>query len=64
LIGDNSKLNSLSNDERTDIYYYWLKEKFPRFANGKYNLAKEENVDYSYFIDISTLECISLILVA
>jgi hypothetical protein len=58
LIGDNSKLNSLSNDERTDIYYYWLKEKFPRFANGKYNLAKEENVDYSYFIDFRNIKLI------
>jgi hypothetical protein len=56
LIGSDSKLNSLSYDERTDIYYNWLKEKFPRYANGKYNLAKEENEDSSYYIDFRNIQ--------
>lgn len=44
LFRDKSKIN---DSDFKEIYYTWLKDNFPRFQNGRYDLSVPEEEDYN-----------------
>jgi len=49
-----SVFNKLQNSEKQEIYYRFLKDNFPRFQQGKYNLALDEDEDETIYIDFDS----------
>jgi len=43
-----------SYDEKREIYGGWLKNNFPRFQEGKYDLSKPEEEDTRNYVDIDS----------
>lgn len=54
ITNSDSKFNKLSYDEKRDIYVNWLKDNFPRFQAGKYDLSKSEEEDTRVYIDFDS----------
>jgi hypothetical protein len=55
ITNSDSLFNRMSYDEKREIYSSWLKNNFPRFQAGKYDLSKSEDEDTYNYVDIDSL---------
>jgi cell division protein ZapA (FtsZ GTPase activity inhibitor) len=59
ITNSDSYFQKISKDDKTEIYYEFLREKFPRFQDGYYDLSKPQEEDTIHFVDFDSLSPIT-----